>query len=54
LRIEDREWKMAILDPRFSILDLANAHTSPLSLFEQPENSLGRKFTGRTRRLTKR
>jgi hypothetical protein len=25
LRIEDREWKMAILDPPFSILDLANA-----------------------------
>jgi len=25
LRIEDREWKMAILNPPFSILDLANA-----------------------------
>ena len=25
LRIEDGEWKMAILDPPFSILDLANA-----------------------------
>jgi hypothetical protein len=24
LRIEDGEWKMAILDPSFSILDLAN------------------------------
>jgi hypothetical protein len=24
LRIEDGEWKMAILDPPFSILDLAN------------------------------
>jgi hypothetical protein len=35
LRIEDREWKTAILDPPFSILDLANA-ASPLSLFEQP------------------
>jgi hypothetical protein len=35
LRIEDREWKMAILDPPFSILDLANAG-SPLNLFEQP------------------
>jgi hypothetical protein len=25
LRIEDGEWKMAILDPPFSIRDLANA-----------------------------
>jgi len=25
LRIEDGEWKMAILDPPFSILDLRNA-----------------------------
>jgi hypothetical protein len=27
---------MAILDPLFSILDLANARVLPLSLFEQP------------------
>jgi hypothetical protein len=27
---------MAILDPPFSILDLANAHALPLRLFEQP------------------
>jgi hypothetical protein len=35
LRIEDRKWKIAILDPPFSILDLANECASPLSLFEQ-------------------
>jgi hypothetical protein len=31
---------MAILDPPFSILDIANARTSPLSLFEQSANTV--------------
>jgi len=33
LRSEDRGWKMAILDPPFSILDRSNAHASPLRSF---------------------
>jgi hypothetical protein len=43
LRIEDREWKMAILDPPFSILDLAYARLASEVFLSSPANSLERR-----------
>jgi ABC-type uncharacterized transport system ATPase subunit len=37
---------MAILDPPFSILDLANARALPLSLFEQPARGVSSTLSG--------
>jgi ABC-type uncharacterized transport system ATPase subunit len=37
LRIEDREWKMAILDPPFSILDLVNARLASEIFLSSPQ-----------------